>query len=163
MRSAVDSHAAPPLLLVLDRTDGRRGGGRARGVAVFAACALERRANGRGRVKGVKTFNEGWQLFNYQTVELRPSNGGPYVHHFTREATTREVTREARRSSLAGRENLTERQFILERRERLKAATRYVLRLFANQTLPRPPDPQAKCYLSGADDIRPALFRALPC
>ena len=107
-------------------------------------------------------FHEYYELFNYQTVELRPSNG-PYVHHFTREATTREVTREARRSSLAGRENLTERQFILERRERLKAATRYVLRLFANQTLPRPPDPQAKCYLSGADDIRPALFRALPC
>ena len=94
-------------------------------------------------------------------------NGGPFVHHFTREATTREATRkatrEATRSSLAGRENLTERQFIIERRERLKAATRYVLRLFANQTLPRPPDPQAKCYLSGADDIRPALFRALPC
>ena len=116
--------------------------------------ALERRANGRGRVKGVKTFNEDWQLFNYQTVERRPGNGGPYVHHFTREAT---------RSSLAGRENLNERQVIIERRERVKAATLYVLRRFANQTLPRPPDPQAKCYLSGADDIRPALFRALPC
>ena len=78
----------------------------------------------------------------------------PYVHHFTREAT---------RSSLAGRENLTERQLIIERRERLKAATLYVLRRPANETLPRPLDPQAKCYLSGADDIRPALFRALPC
>ena len=89
-----------------------------------------------------------------QTVERRPSNGYPYVHHFTREAT---------RSSLAGRENLTERQLIIERRERLKAATLYVLRRPANETLPRPPDPQAKCYLSGADDIRPALFRALPC
>ena len=52
---------------------------------------------------------------------------------------------------------------IVERRERLKAATLYVLRRPANETLPRPPDPQAKCYLSGADDIRPALFRALPC
>ena len=161
MRSAVDSHAAP-LLLALDL---RRGGRRAKMVndQVMMRRALERRANGRGRVKGVKTFNEDWQLFNYQTVERRPGNGGPYVHHFTREATTREVTREATRSSLAGRESLTERQFIIERRERLKAATRYVLRLFANQTLPRPPDPQAKCYLSGADDIRPALFRALPC
>ena len=76
---------------------------------------------------------------------------------------TREITREARRSSLAGRENLTQRQLIIERRERLKAATRYVLRRFANETLPRPPDPRAKCYLSGAEDIRPALFRALPC
>ena len=116
--------------------------------------ALERRANRRGRVAGVKTFNEDYSLFNYQTVERRPSNGGPYVHHFTREAT---------RSSLAGRENLNERQVIIERRERVKAATLYVLRRFANETLPRPPDPQAKCYLSGADDIRPALFRALPC
>ena len=96
-------------------------------------------------------------------MRSRPVFADRYVHHFTREATTREVTREATRSSLAGRESLTERQFIIERRERLKAATRYVLRLFANQTLPRPPDPQAKCYLSGADDIRPALFRALPC
>ena len=52
---------------------------------------------------------------------------------------------------------------IVERRERLKAATLYVLRRPANETLPWPPDPQAKCYLSGADDIRPALFRALPC
>ena len=105
-------------------------------------------------MKGVKTFNEDYDLFNYQTVERLPSNGGPYVHHFTREAT---------RSSLAGRENLNERQVIIERRERVKAATLYVLRRFANQTLPRPPDPQAKCYLSGADDIRPALFQALPC
>ena len=102
--------------------------------------ALERRANRRGRVKGVKTFNEDYYLFNYQTVERRPSNGGPYVHHFTREATKN-----------------------LGRRETVKAATLYVLRRFANETLPRPPDPQAKCYLSGADDIRPALFRALPC
>ena len=76
------------------------------------------------------------------------------MHHFTREAT---------RSSLAGREKLTERQLIIERRERVKAATLYVLRRFANQTLPRPPDPQAKCYLSGAEDIRPALFQALSC
>ena len=32
-------------------------------------------------------------------------------------------------------------------------------------TLPRPPDQRAKCYLSGvgAEDIRPQLFRALPC
>ena len=129
---------------------------------VMMRRALERRANRRGRVKGVKTFNEYYELFNYQTVELRPSNG-PYVHHFTREATLREATRKATRSSLAGRENLTERQLIIERRERLKAATLYVLRRPANETLPRPPDPQAKCYLSGADDIRPALFRALPC
>ena len=66
-------------------------------------------------------------------------------------------------SSFFSWENLTERQIIIERRERLKAATLYVLRRPANETLPRPPDPQAKCYLSGADDIRPALFRALPC
>jgi len=52
---------------------------------------------------------------------------------------------------------------IIERRERVKAATLYVLRRPANETLPRAPDPQAKCYLSGADDIRSALFRALPC
>ena len=32
-------------------------------------------------------------------------------------------------------------------------------------TLPRPPDQRARCYLSGvgAEDIRPQLFRALPC
>ena len=31
--------------------------------------------------------------------------------------------------------------------------------------MPRPPDPRAKCYLSGvgAEDIRPQLFRAPPC
>ena len=118
--------------------------------------ALERRANGRGRVHGVKTFKrDAYDRFNYE---------GPFVHHFTREATTRSLG------------NHTQRQFIIERRETVKAATlgalnglrpiysRSILRRFAaNRTLPRPPDPQAKCYLSGADDIRPALFRALNC
>ena len=44
----------------------------------------------------------------------------------------------------------------------VKAATLHVLN---RTTLPRPPDPRAKCYLSGAgaDDIRPTLFQALPC
>ena len=94
--------------------------------------SLERRANGRGRVHGVKTFKrDAYDRFNYD---------GPFVHHFTREATKN-----------------------LGRRETVKAATLLVLRRFANQTLPRPPDPRAKCYLSGADDIRPALFRALNC
>ena len=193
MRSAVDSHAAPPpLLLALDRTDGRRGGGQLHhSIAdeILADCldqldksgidqnadaewesgrrakmvndqvmmrrALERRANQRGRVKGVKTFaHDDYDRFNYD---------GPFVHHFTRE-----VSR-----TLAGRANhtllelsngqlLTERRFIIERRETVKAAT---LRALNRTTLPRPPDLRAKCYLSGAgaDDIRPALFRALPC
>ena len=98
--------------------------------------ALERRANRRGRVAGVKTFkHDDYDRFNY---------GGPFVHHFTRE-----ISR-----TLAGRANHT------GRREAVRAATLGVLN---RTTLPRPPDPQAKCYLSGADDIRPALFRALPC
>ena len=93
-------------------------------------------------MKGVKTFNEDYDLFNYQSGRPKDVllNGGPFVHHFTREATKN-----------------------LGRRETVKAATLLVLRRFANQTLPRPPDPRAKCYLSGADDIRPALFRALAC
>ena len=95
--------------------------------------ALERRANRRGRVAGVKTFaHDDYDRFNY---------GGRFVRHFTREATKN-----------------------LGRREAVEAATLGVLRRFTNRTtLPNPPDPQAKCYLSGADDIRPALFRALPC
>ena len=46
--------------------------------------------------------------------------------------------------------------------EAVRAATLGVLN---RTTLPRPPDPRAKCYLSGlgAEDIRPQLFRALPC
>jgi hypothetical protein len=109
-------------------------------------------------MKGVKTFKDDYyNLFNYYDGEL--------VHHFTRQYA----------KTLAG-ENVNERQFIIERRETVKAATlgalnglrpiysRSILRRFAaNRTLPRPPDPQAKCYLSGADDIRPALFRALNC
>ena len=108
--------------------------------------ALERRANRRGRVKGVKTFaHDAYDRFNY---------GGPFVHHFTRE-----VSR-----TLAGRENHTLSELTTGRREAVRAATLGVLRRFTNRTtLPRPPDPRAKCYLSGADDIRPALFRALPC
>ena len=98
--------------------------------------ALERRANSCGRVAGVKTFKHNhYNLFNYE---------GPFVHHFTREYSR----------SLAGRANHT------LRREAVRAATLGVLN---RTTLPRPPDPRAKCYLSGADDIRPALFRALPC
>ena len=132
MRSAVDSHAAP-LLLALDL---RRGGRRAKMVndQVMMRRALERRANRRGRVKGVKTFkHDDYDRFNY---------GGPFVHHFTREATR----------SL---ENHT-------RWEAVRAATLHVLN---RTTLPRPPDQRAKCYLSGvgAEDIRPQLFRALPC
>ena len=101
---------------------------------VMMRRALERRANSRGRVKGVKTFtHDDYDRFNY---------GGPFVHHFTREYTR----------TLAARNHT--------RREAVKAATLGVLN---RTTLPRPPDPQAKCYLSGADDIRPALFRALPC
>ena len=50
---------------------------------------MERRANRRGRVAGVKTFTYyAYDRFNY---------GGPFVHHFTRE-----VSR-----TLAGRENHT--------------------------------------------------------
>ena len=93
--------------------------------------ALERRATRRGRVAGVKTFTyDAYDRFNY---------GGPFVHHFTREATKN-----------------------LGRRETVKAATLHFLN---RTTLPRPPDPRAKCYLSGAgaDDIRPTLFQALPC
>ena len=104
--------------------------------------SLERRANGRGRVHGVKTFKrDAYDRFNYD---------GPFVHHFTREATTRSLG------------NHTQRQFIIERRETVKAATLHFLN---RTTLPRPPDPRAKCYLSGAgaDDIRPTLFQALPC
>ena len=115
---------------------------------VMMRRALERRSNRRGRVKGVKTFTrDDYDRFNY---------GGPFVHHFTREAT---------RSSLAGRRNHTLHQFVFERRATVRAATLRVLRRFTNRTttLPRPPDPRAKCYLSGADDIRPALFQALPC
>ena len=82
---------------------------------------------------------------------------------FARDAVGGRLPRRAAVAARARPHGRSSRQFIIERRERLKAATRYVLRLFANQTLPRPPDPQAKCYLSGADDIRPALFRALPC
>ena len=115
---------------------------------VMMRRALERRADRRGRVEGVKTFRrDAHDRFNY---------GGPFVHHFTREAT---------RSSLADRRNHTLHQFVFERRATVRAATLRVLRRFTNRTttLPRPPDPRAKCYLSGADDIRPALFRALPC
>ena len=90
----------------------------------------------------MKTFKHNhYNLFNYE---------GPFVHHFTREYSR----------SLAGRANHT------LRREAVKAATLGVLRRFANRTtLPRPRDPRAKCYLSGvgAEDIRPQLFRALPC
>ena len=96
--------------------------------------ALERRANRRGRVPGVKTFkHDDYDRFNY---------GGPFVHHFTREAT-------------AIRANHT-------RWEAVRAATLHVLN---RTTLPRPPDQRARCYLSGvgAEDIRPQLFRALPC
>ncbi|CAH0366073.1 unnamed protein product [Pelagomonas calceolata] len=102
---------------------------------VMMRRALERRANRRGRVAGVKTFkHDDYDRFNY---------GGRFVRHFTREATKN-----------------------LGRRETVEAATLGVLLRFTNRTtLPRPPDPRAKCYLSGvgADDIRPALFQALPC
>ena len=75
-------------------------------------------------------------------VASRVNYGGPFVHHFTREAT-------------AIRANHT-------RWEAVRAATLHVLN---RTTLPRPPDQRAKCYLSGvgAEDIRPQLFRALPC
>ena len=109
---------------------------------VMMRRALERRATRRGRVRGVKTFKrDAYDRFNYE---------GPFVHHFTREATTRSLG------------NHTQRQFIIERRETVKAATLHVLN---RTTLPRPRDPRAKCYLSGvgADDIRPALSHPLLC